>query len=392
MALDNNMRLDPVVAYVTSFDDWSTRMLAWSIQRARDREQKVLPVMIDSFGGDIYSLMAMIDLLKESSLTIYTIAVGKAMSAGAFLLSIGEKRYCTENCTIMIHAAHGSTSGSTSAIEKKAKEVTSKTKKMFSMLNKNTGNPAGFFENLYKENDNADLYLETTEAKDYGLVTDIGLPMLKDIFADNETTDIEDDENEDEEMNDKKCLKVLMSYVPIPIDPTKNKNNDDQMEEKPMDLLAVLKGLSVEQKKPVEALQAELETTKAEKTKLETDFLTAKQKHEDDMKAFQIKADKDFVSSLIIAKKLPKADEADTLEILADLSDKAKEKYKNKLLAKSSVVESEIPDPDGRERTGDDEKPVDLIKAMREHAEANKLDLAKDYDKIKAAVLAKGGK
>lgn len=61
---------------------------------------------IDSYGGDVHSLLAIHDAMKNlCRCDIATICVGKAMSAAAILLLAGtkNKRFITPNSRVMLH-------------------------------------------------------------------------------------------------------------------------------------------------------------------------------------------------------------------------------------------------------------------------------------------------
>ena len=55
--------------------------------------------------GEVYSLMAMISVIKHAEIPVATIVEGKAMSCGAILFSFGEegKRFMCPHATLMIH-------------------------------------------------------------------------------------------------------------------------------------------------------------------------------------------------------------------------------------------------------------------------------------------------
>ena len=67
---------------------------------------KNIYVYISSEGGDVDSGCAIIDEIngaKKQGFKIHTIAVGKAYSAAAYILTFGSVRYATENASIMLH-------------------------------------------------------------------------------------------------------------------------------------------------------------------------------------------------------------------------------------------------------------------------------------------------
>lgn len=92
MAIDTKVLKRPVTARVNEFDEFASRMLSYNITEAKLNNQKSLPVVIDSYGGEVYSLMGMVDLLTNSGLDIITIATSKAMSCGAFFTCNRQKK------------------------------------------------------------------------------------------------------------------------------------------------------------------------------------------------------------------------------------------------------------------------------------------------------------
>ena len=85
------LRNDPVVITVNEFTEESANEFAALVSAAQNTGQKVIPVIIDSYGGQAYSLLSMIGTIKSSSVPIATIIKGKAMSCGALLASFGEE-------------------------------------------------------------------------------------------------------------------------------------------------------------------------------------------------------------------------------------------------------------------------------------------------------------
>ena len=67
---------------------------------------KNIYVYISSEGGDVDSACAIIDEMngaKKQGFKIHTIAIGKAYSAAAYILTFGSVRHATENASIMLH-------------------------------------------------------------------------------------------------------------------------------------------------------------------------------------------------------------------------------------------------------------------------------------------------
>lgn len=66
---------------------------------------KDILLYIDSYGGDVYSLISIHDTIKMLRCDVATVCVGKAMSAAAILLMSGchGKRFITPNSRVMLH-------------------------------------------------------------------------------------------------------------------------------------------------------------------------------------------------------------------------------------------------------------------------------------------------
>ena len=50
-----------------------------------------IEIVIDSYGGEMYSMFAIYDTIKQASCPVHTLALGKVMSAAVLLLAAGEK-------------------------------------------------------------------------------------------------------------------------------------------------------------------------------------------------------------------------------------------------------------------------------------------------------------
>ena len=87
------------------FDEKSAQEFSEKMSDAHNTGQPVIPIVIDSYGGQVYALMTMISAIKHSEVPIATIVEGKAMSCGAVLFTFGETgmRYMDPDATLMIH-------------------------------------------------------------------------------------------------------------------------------------------------------------------------------------------------------------------------------------------------------------------------------------------------
>jgi len=172
----------PVIVNVQgAFNEEMVSKFTESMEKAVNTDQPVVPVVIDSYGGQVYSLLAMIDIIKNCPKTVVTIVSGKAMSCGAILLGFGAEgyRFASPTSTIMIHEVSDRFWGKNVDIQNEAKEIERLNKLLFHMLDQNTGNKKGFWYNLVQNNGHSDLFLTASQAKKHKLATQIGVPYIE---------------------------------------------------------------------------------------------------------------------------------------------------------------------------------------------------------------------
>lgn len=78
-------------------------------KNAINYERKPIHITVDSFGGEIYSGMALVNLIETSKTPVYTYCYGKAMSMGLVIFIVGHKRFAHPLCTFMQHQLSGGT-------------------------------------------------------------------------------------------------------------------------------------------------------------------------------------------------------------------------------------------------------------------------------------------
>jgi ATP-dependent Clp endopeptidase proteolytic subunit ClpP len=139
---------------------------------------EIVPVFINSYGGQIYSLIAKRDIIKSSQKPVATICMGKAMSCGASLLAAGTKglRFATPDSRILIHQVSSISMGKASDIKEDAAQVHALNEMMLRNLAEDTGTSIAKLKNEIRNRDNADWVLSAQEAKKLGIIDHIGVP------------------------------------------------------------------------------------------------------------------------------------------------------------------------------------------------------------------------
>ena len=171
----------PVVIRVNKFDEKAAQDFSKDVARAQNTGQPVLPVIIDSYGGQVYSLMAMISDIQHSRIPVATIVQGKAMSCGAILFSFGVEgmRYMDPDATVMIHDVSSMGWGKVEEIKADAKEVERLNQKVYKMMAQNCGHHEDYFLDIVHEKGHADWFLDAKEAKRHKLANKLKIPELK---------------------------------------------------------------------------------------------------------------------------------------------------------------------------------------------------------------------
>lgn len=174
------LRVDPIIIRVNKFDEESAKEFTDLMSRAQNTGQNVVPVVIDSYGGQVYSLMAMIAAIRSSKVPVATIVEGKAMSCGALLFSFGAEgmRYMDPDATLMVHDVSSSAFGKVEEIKADAKEVERLNKKVYEMMARNCGKPSDYFLKLVHERGHADWYLDGQEARSHNIANELRIPTL----------------------------------------------------------------------------------------------------------------------------------------------------------------------------------------------------------------------
>lgn len=140
--------------------------------------QEIIPIIINSFGGDVYALLSMVDQINASKVPIATIVEGKAMSAGAVLFTCGVEghRYIAPNATLMIHEVSSGTFGKNEEIKASTVEVDRLNEKLLKLMAKNCGKKENYFIELVHEKRHADWYLSPQECIQHNVANVIGTP------------------------------------------------------------------------------------------------------------------------------------------------------------------------------------------------------------------------
>jgi len=174
------LRKNPVIVRVNKFDEKSAKEFQDQISQAHNTGQTVIPVVIDSYGGQVYSLMAMISAINHAELPVATIVEGKAMSCGAILFSFGEQglRFMDPDSTVMIHDVSSMEYGKVEEIKASAEETDRLNQKVYTMMARNCGKKDDYFLKKVHGKGHADWFLDANQCKRHGLANQLRVPKI----------------------------------------------------------------------------------------------------------------------------------------------------------------------------------------------------------------------
>ena len=146
-------------------------------------DQEIIPIKINSPGGYVTVLQAILDIIDSSKKPVATFCTGMAASCGAALFLSGTDgfRYVGPNSRLMIHQVSGIAWGKTSDVESELKLMKQMTSDFVYKRGDLACKKEGYTYNLIKENMNSDLWLSSDECIDHGYADKIGvLENIKD--------------------------------------------------------------------------------------------------------------------------------------------------------------------------------------------------------------------
>jgi ATP-dependent Clp endopeptidase proteolytic subunit ClpP len=184
--LDGDKRLIdcPVVVRVGKFDSDAAESFFESMGAAQMTGQPIVPVVINSEGGDVYALFEMVDAIRKSKVPVATVVMGRAASAGAVLFTCGAHgmRFMSPNSSLMIHDLTSGSEGRPEEMKADVKENERLNKQLYALMESNIGKPKGHIWRRASRK-KADWYLTPEEAVGLGIASKVGIPTLRTIVS-----------------------------------------------------------------------------------------------------------------------------------------------------------------------------------------------------------------
>lgn len=132
-----------------------------------DRESNdEITIFINSPGGSVISLLAILDTMDMVKSSIKTVVLGTAASAAASIAAAGDIRLIAENGEFMIHEVSSFMMGSQSEIEEDVERMNKLADKLISLLAKHTGKSVEKLKSIMKKTNK---FFDAKEAVRFGL-------------------------------------------------------------------------------------------------------------------------------------------------------------------------------------------------------------------------------
>jgi ATP-dependent Clp protease protease subunit len=150
------------------------------LDESRGDPLKPIVIYIDSYGGQVDALGKMLETLDEVPNPIITVAIGKAMSCGAMLLSHGDIRFVGKHARVMVHEVSGGSSGDVHDVNADVEEIKRLNKYFMGLLAKNCGIKGGYdaLRKNIKEQDGREHYMDAAASVKFGIADYIGMPKV----------------------------------------------------------------------------------------------------------------------------------------------------------------------------------------------------------------------
>lgn len=180
ISIDNKLG----IIHIVDFDEGSLCQFLDGYTVAINSGSNILPIEIDSYGGEVDVLNEMISKIEDFKAhggIVMTYCGSKAMSCGSVLLASGSKgyRFVSPRAHVMIHEVSGIEFGKLNDQKNGIKHTEVLNQELFAYLDNAAEKESGYFEALCTKNKNADVFLTAKQCIEHGLVDEIKIPVLK---------------------------------------------------------------------------------------------------------------------------------------------------------------------------------------------------------------------
>ena len=171
MDIFSRLMMDRIIWLAGPVNDRMSTVAQAQLMFLDNLEVKDITLHVDSPGGSVKSGLSIVDVMNYISSDIATINTGMAASMGSILLGAGTKgkRYSLAHSRVMLHQVSTGAQGNIQDIRRSIAEGEKYNDILFGLLGQYTDkDPKQVLEDASR-----DLWLNSDEAKDYGIIDDV---------------------------------------------------------------------------------------------------------------------------------------------------------------------------------------------------------------------------
>ena len=140
-----------------------------------DAPNKPITIYMNSYGGDPYAMLYLIDIIHSSPCQFKFYGGGAIMSAATWVMAACDERYLYENATVMVHSGSADFDGKHEDFLISADEEVRLMRILIDIYTENSFMPKEFWEDIIKR----DLHLTANEAVVLGLADETVKPRKR---------------------------------------------------------------------------------------------------------------------------------------------------------------------------------------------------------------------
>lgn len=170
----------PEIIRVNEFEEKNVKEFEESLDKAHMTGQPVIPIIIDSYGGQAHGVMGMIAAIESCRVPVATCLLTKAFSAGALLFCHGTEgyRFMHPDAQLMIHDVAAGTGGKIEEMKSHTNYVNELNNILYRKTSKHLGKQENYLQEQIKKHNHVDWFLNAKEAKKHGIANHLRIPCF----------------------------------------------------------------------------------------------------------------------------------------------------------------------------------------------------------------------
>lgn len=152
------------IVELNNIDDMNEEIL-------KSYERDAIILRINTYGGYADDKWALVDTIISSETPIFTVAMGKVMSAGISILAAGDKRFGHKHSSYMVHNVNGGAYGAPEDVKIRYDDMKKTEQQFKDFMAERTEFPKDKLEKIIKHKE--DFYFGSEEALKFKLIDEL---------------------------------------------------------------------------------------------------------------------------------------------------------------------------------------------------------------------------